>query len=93
MPRRLATILAVCIALTSCGHPDRATAAKNVVAAATAKTAMGMARADVAKLLGTPYYGDDLEWHYYSTDPQTGKEITCFIYFHPATGLVRDVTC
>jgi hypothetical protein len=93
MPKIFAVALA-CLALAACGHRDRSpAAAKNVVVAAKAQTAIGLSRADVTKLLGTPYYGDDLEWHYFSTDPASGKEITCFIYFKADTGIVRDVGC
>jgi outer membrane protein assembly factor BamE (lipoprotein component of BamABCDE complex) len=92
MHRLLAVALA-CVALASCGHRDRAPVAKNVVNADQAKSTKGMSRAEVTKLLGTPFYGDDLEWHYYSTDPATGREFTCFIYFKPDTGLVRDAAC
>jgi hypothetical protein len=95
MPRLFAiACLCACVVVGACGHRDRGpAAAKNVVLAATAKTVIGKSRADVSKLLGVPYYGDDLEWHYFSTDPASGKEVTCFIYFKADTGIVRDVTC
>ena len=93
---RTIAIAVLCVAVFACGHRDNknaASVAKNVVDAAKAKSTIGQARADVSKLLGMPYYGDDLEWHYFSTDPASGKETTCFIFFRADTGIVRDVTC
>jgi len=91
---RMFLVTALGLAVCACAPRNKSAGpTKNVVAVAAAKATLGKSRDEVAKLLGVPYYGDDLEWHYYATDPATAREITCFVYFRPDTGIVRDVTC
>lgn len=76
------TLLISILLVSGCGNSSNNSSAERVIIEYDKiKSVVGLTRTQVKEILGAPADADDAKLVYYTIQPDTGKTISCYVWF------------